>query len=240
MNLRFQYLFAKHYGLRAIKRLITYVLVSLVMPISFLFIFSLIAPHYLEFAILGGLLAVTVSSALVILFDSAILRLERKWQDLFIATKIGSLDYMLGMMLTELIFGAPGIILYLIIGLAYHIYLSVSLFLLTLCIVLLLYTAVAALGFILSFLPRHTRAVWSYSGILTAIMTVFAPLYYPYILLPKPLLYAFLIFPPASASVLLQGAYGMAPEFQPAAAIFIAEVIICFALGLYFGGRRVD
>ncbi len=240
MNFRFQYVFAKHYGLRAIKRLFTYVLVSLIMPISFLFIFSMIAPGYIRLAILGGLLTVSVSSALVILFDAAHLRLQQKVQDLFLATKLKPLDYMLGLTLSELIYGIPSILLYIGIGFAYHIYSLSIIFFITVGIAFLLYFAIASLGFVLSLFPKYLRATWSYSGILTAAMTIFAPLYYPYILLPKPLLYLFLILPSASASVLVQGMYGVAPYFQPAAAIFIAEVIICVIIALALIQKRSE
>ncbi len=239
MNLRFQYVFAKHYGFRAVRRLLTYVLTSLMMPISFLFIFFMISPHYVEFAVLGGLLSVTVSSALIILPDAAHLRLQQKMHDLFIATRLEPLDYMLGLMSTELIFGMPSIILYIVIGLAYHFY-TIPLLALTLVIVLLLYFAVASLGYILSFLPRHMRALWSYSGILIAIMTVFAPLYYPYMLLPKPILYAFMLLPSASASVLIQGTFGISPVFQSIVIIFLAEVIICFVMAMLLAKQRPE
>ena len=134
----------------------------------------------------------------------------------------------MGFVISDLVFALPSILLFIVIGYAYHIF-TIMLALLTAAVMLMLYFAISFLAFGASFLPNHTRGIWSYTGILTLALTLFPPIYYPYTELPKPLLYFFLILPSGSAAVLLQGAFGFSPMMYASAYAFAAESIICVA-----------
>lgn len=234
MNLRFVYIFAKIYGFNTIRRVAAYIVSSLLIPLSLLFIFSIVSSGSLiPFAILGGFISIIVSNALITMNDAANLRLQWKFQDLIVATKLTPMSYMFGLMLNNIFFATPGIILYIAIGIIFHLY-TPLLFVIMAAILLLLYIAVSSIAFFASSLPSHTRAVWGYTTIITLILGLFPPIFYPYNLLPKPLLYAFLVLPSTSASILIQNIYGLTPAFPPALYIFIIETVICFFVAMKF------
>ncbi len=238
MNFRFVYEFGRIYGFNTIRRVASYIISSLLIPLSLLFILDIVSKgQLLPFAIVGGLTSIVVSNALLTMTDAANLRLQWKIQDLLAATKLGPTSYMFGLMLNNLFFALPGIALYIIIGLAYHLF-TPLLFAAMVVILILLYIAASSIAFFASFFPEHIRAVWGYTQIISLILGLFPPIFYPYTLLPKDLLYVFLILPSTSASILIQNIFGLTPFFQPALYIFPIEVIICFILAAKFVSWR--
>lgn len=232
MNLRFVYTFGKIYGFNTIRRVAAYILSSLLIPLSFLFIFSMVSSgDLLPFAILGGLISITVANAVLTMNDSANLRLQWKLQDLITATRLTPASYMSGLMLNNMFFALPGIVLYVIIGIVFQIY-TPLLFVAMFIVLILLYIAVSSLAFFASFFPSHIRAVWGYTSIISLTMGLFPPIFYPYTLLSKPILYAFLLLPSTSASIIIQNIFGLSPLFAPAFYIFPIEVAICLLIAM--------
>ncbi len=230
MNTKFIYVFAKLYGYRSISRTIPYIISMLMMPLALLFIFHMISPSQLfPFAILGGMISILITNGLNTLFDTAQFRLNFKTQDLLVATELTPTSYLMGMILGELVFAAPSIAVYGIIGAIYHVY-TLAVLPAVICVFLLLYLTVASIAFFISGFPIRFRGVWGYTNILVILLSLLPPIYYPYTYLPKPLLYAFLLLPTTSASILLQAATGLSKPFAPAAYLFIAEMVISVVL----------
>lgn len=233
MNFRFIYTYAKIYGFRTIRRFLAYIIYSLLIPLSILFIFLMIAPNLLSYAIVGGLIVIVIINALNTLVDVAQLRIQYKTQDLLVATGLTPTSYLLGNMLMELVFASPSVILYIIIGIAYRLYTPISL-LLMFGVLFLLYVAVSSIAFFLSSFPSRNRSVWSYTNIIALMLSLFPPIYYPYTLLPKPVFYLFLLSPSTSAAILIQSLYGLVPSFPPAIYIFVIESIFWFVVAAKF------
>lgn len=232
MNFKFVYTFGKIYGFRTTKRFAAYIVYSLLIPISLLFIFGIISSGRLvPLAILGGLISVFVTNGINTLSDSAQLRIQHKFYDLFIATPLASVEYVMGFVLAELFFALPSIVLFMAIGYAYHIF-TIYLAVLTVLIMLMLYFAIAFFSVGISFLPRHTRSIWSFTGILTLALTLFPPVYYPYTELPKPVLWLFLLLPSGSAAVFLQGVFGFSKVMHLSGYIFVAEFLAYMIVAL--------
>ncbi len=232
MNFRFIYTFGKIYGFRTTRRFASYIVYSLLIPLSLLFILGMISSGKLvPLAIVGGLISVFATNGINTLNDAAQLRIQHKFYDLFIATPLTSFEYILGFVISELVFALPSVMLFIVIGYAYHIF-TIMLALLAAAVMIMLYFAISFIAFSASFLPSHTRGIWSWTGILTLALTLFPPIYYPYTELPRPLLYVFLLLPSGSAAVLLQGAFGFQPMMYAAAYAFVIESFICVAAAM--------
>ena len=233
MNLRFSYVFAKFYGLHAARRLPAYLISTILLPLSLLFIFTTVSKGaLLDFAIIGGFVELLATNALNNLSDSSWLRLHNRFKDLMVASGLGPMSYMLGLIFNELFFALPGLAIYTAIGIVFGL-LAPFTFLLMLVVLLLLYMAVSCIAFALSFLPSSQRDVWGYTSIAVVVLTLLPPVYYPYTYLPQPVLYATLAVPTTSASMLIQAIFGLAPFYAPALFVFVVEITACIAIPVF-------
>jgi ABC-2 type transport system permease protein len=92
----------------------------------------------------------------------------------------------------------------------------------------------ASIAFVVSSFVKHIRNIWSIASILTVLLTVLPPTFYPYTYLPKEALTILLIFPTTSAAVLEQGVFGISPMLWNMFYILIAETVILFLVARYF------
>ncbi len=82
-------------------------------PFSFLFFLYVIAPRALfPFGVVGGILFTALFTGNGMLNDCAYLRLERQLQQVFVASPVSPLAYLLGMALSELAFALPATVLF--------------------------------------------------------------------------------------------------------------------------------
>lgn len=233
MNLRFVGLLAWYYGFRTILRGPSYIIASLSAPLTLLFIvYILSAGTLLPFAIIGGFIGLVASVALSSSGDAAFFRLQLRIQDLFVASSITPVDYILGLTVSYLVFSFPGILLYVALGTFYHLFTAVSAIALAL-ILLTLVMSTSAISFIIASSIGHIRNVWGIAGILSVVMTVLPPTFYPYTYLPTVALYALSISPATPAAVLAQGFFGLAPLQTNMIFIIVAEVLIYYGMARY-------
>lgn len=233
MNLKFTFLWAWYYGFRTIRRGASYVIASLSSPLTLLFLIYIITDgRLIQFAIIGGFIGLVATVALSSAGDAAFMRLQLRIQDLYVASRVDPSDYMVGLTLSYLIFSFPGIVLYVIFGLADHLFtLYNSLILAFVLIVLVI--ATSSISFIISGLIKHVRNVWGIAGILSVVMTVLPPTFYPYtyILNISPRVLDLLFISPATpAAVIAQGAFGLAPFYWPAVYVLVLETAVYFIM----------
>lgn len=233
MNFRFSLVFARYYGLRATKRIPVYLISTIVLPLALLFTFTTISNGaLLYFAIIGGFIELLIANALNTLYDSSWLRTQSHFKDLAVSTGLGPMSYMAGFVLEELFFAIPGLIVYSMIGVFFAMFSPLT-FLLMLLVLLLLYLAVSCVAFAVSFIPSNQRDMWGYVSIFSVFLTLLAPVYYPYTYLPHPVLYAMMVMPTTSASMLIQSIFGLSPFYLPALVVFIVEVGLCVAAAVF-------
>ncbi len=227
---RFVYAFARIYGIASIKRGYSYTIGYMVMPLSLLFLFGIISGGSLiPFAILGGLISITASNALSTLTDIGFFRIELKLQDLFVATGISATDYMLGESLSNLVYSLPGMAIYVVGALLLNLFPAI--WLIPIAVVLLLLTiAASSLAFIVGSIPKHMRNVWGFTGIISVIFSLVPPIFYPYTILPKPLLWIFMLSPATPASIILQNISNLTPYLWYCLPVLIIETIVYFLL----------
>jgi ABC-2 type transport system permease protein len=223
-----------YYGFSTITRGPSYIVASLSLPLTMLFlVYMLSRGALLPYAIIGGFISMISSNALSSAGDAAFLRLELKIQDLFVASKISSTDYMIGIMLSYLVFSFPGLTIYAVLGYIYGIFNPISAIILVLVIICLI-VSTTSISFIIAGFLSHIRNVWGITAILSIVLTIIPPIFYPYSYLPKYAIYLLAISPATPASVLMQGIIGLQPLQLSMAAILAFETVFYFILAKRF------
>ncbi|MGC8569551.1 MAG: ABC transporter permease [Nitrososphaeria archaeon] len=234
MNLRFIVAMGLYYGLYTITRGFSYVVASMSLPLTMLFLVGMISRWQLiKYAVIGGFISIVSTNALSSAGDASFLRLELKFQDLMVTTSISKTDYMLGLMLSYLFFSIPGIAIYAAIGTIigmFTVLRAAGLFL----IILSLLISETSLAFIIAGMMKHIRNVWGIVSILSIILSVIPPIFYPYTYLPRIYLYALSVSPATPGAVLAQALFGLQPFEISSLLILLAETAVYFVLGLMF------
>lgn len=234
MNGRFILAMGWYYGFYSILRGPSYVVASLSMPMTMLFlVYMLSRGHLIAYAILGGYISMVSTNALSSAGDAAFFRLELKIQDLFVASSVSPTDYMLGIMLSYLVFSAPGIAVYAILSYIYRV-LNLTSALVLIAVIILMIISTGSLSFIVAGMMKHIRNVWGIVSILSIVLSVIPPIFYPYTYLPRYALYALSFSPATPAAVIMQGVAGLQPMQPIMLAILLAETAVYFALARKF------
>ncbi len=226
-------LLAWYYGFRTISRGPSYIIASLSAPLTLLFIIYIISSGSLvPYAVIGGFISLVASVALSSSGDAAFFRLQLRIQDLFVASSITPVDYILGLTVSYLVFSMPGIALYIGLGLLYHLFTPFSSIALALILITLVLST-SSISFIIASSIGHIRNVWGIAGILSIVMTVLPPTFYPYTYLPTYAIYALSISPATPAAVLAQGAFGLSPLHVGMIYVLVGETVVYYALARY-------
>ena len=234
LNPKFILYFAWYYGFYVILRGPSYLVASLSLPLTLLFMVYIFSHGSLvAFAIAGGPIAIVASNSINGAADAAFFRLQIRIQDLFVATSISSQDYMLALSLSYLVFSLPGIVLYAVLGSYFHVFPLSSVFP-VIGILILLTLTISNLSFIIAGLLKHIRNVWGITAILSIIMTVLPPTFYPYTFLPRDAIYFLSISPVTPAAILFQGFVGLEPLEIQMLFILLAEAVLLTLLGRRF------
>ena len=86
-------------------------------PFSLLFILFIVSNgHYVQFAVAGSLVMALVGYGLSLGQDISLYKLEYKMQDMFVASPVSPLTYMLGLAFSELVYGLPALLVLAISG----------------------------------------------------------------------------------------------------------------------------
>ncbi|MCL5681035.1 MAG: ABC transporter permease [Candidatus Thermoplasmatota archaeon] len=237
MNPRFIGYFAWYYGFFVIKRGPSYLVASLSLPLTLLFMVGILSHgNLISFALIGGLVSIIASNCINGAADAAFFRLQIKIQDLFVATKITPGDYMMGLIMSYLVFSIPGIVLYAILGLYWHVF-TIGSVLPIILILIAVTISISNIAFIIAGSMKHIRNVWGITAVLSIVMTVLPPVFYPYTFLPKIALYVLSASPVTPAAVLLQGYVGLEQlnyTTNLMVLILFAETVILTILGRQF------
>ncbi|BCU67169.1 daunorubicin ABC transporter ATP-binding protein [Sulfolobales archaeon HS-7] len=225
MNLKFILTFAWFYGWSGLKRGPVYVLSYLSLPLSLLLLVFIISRgELLSYGIIGGMIAVVASNALSLVSDNAFFKLELRMIDLLVATEVGPVDYMIGLMLGDLVFSFPGIVLYIILGIILKVFPLIEIPPIFGVLILVMFST-SSLGIITSSRLKHVRHSWGLSSFLSIVFTIIPPLYYPYQILPKIILYILMATPVTPASVIVQSGLD-GPSTMSSVAVLLLETAL--------------
>jgi ABC-2 type transport system permease protein len=176
-------------------------------PFSLLFVLFVISGgQYVHFAVAGSLVMALVGYGLALGQDISFYKTEYKIQDVFVASPVSPLTYMMGLALSELLFGLPALAVLATLVVYFGSVFSIPLLVAT---ILLIWGAMSAMGFFLSSHMLHMRNATQVISFVNVILAVLPPVFYSIDIMPevlRPLAYA---VPTTHASLMLQYIMGM-------------------------------
>jgi ABC-2 type transport system permease protein len=176
-------------------------------PFSLLFVLFVISGgQYTHFAVAGSLVMALVGYGLALGQDISFYKTEYKVQDVFVASSVSPLTYMMGLALSELLFGLPALAVLATLVVYFGSVFSIPLLVAT---ILLIWGAMSAMGFFLSSHMLHMRNATQVISFVNVILAVLPPVFYSIDIMPaalRPLAYA---VPTTHASLMLQYIMGM-------------------------------
>jgi len=192
-------------------------------PFTLLFVLFVVSNgQALTFGIAGALTMTTTELGLFVGTDLATYKLQNKFQDIAVASPISPLTYMFGVAISELIFGAPALlILFALMGANGA---SAASLVLAFGVMLLLWVATTAIGFFFSAYAPNTQNAFVINGFITTILSVLPPVYYPMSFLPSYLVPVAAVIPTTEASSMFQGAMGLGYSIEPAYSFIVLAV----------------
>ena len=176
-------------------------------PFSLLFVLFVVSGgQYIHFAVAGSLVMALVGYGLALGQDISFYKTEYKVQDVFVASPVSPLTYMVGLALSELLFGLPALVVLATLVVYFGSVFSIPLLVAT---ILLIWGAMSALGFFLSSHMLHMRNATQVISFVNVILAVLPPVFYSMDMMPdvlRPLAYA---VPTTHASLMLQDIMGI-------------------------------
>jgi ABC-2 type transport system permease protein len=203
LPVRQAFLIAYMTGVLWLRRNPTSLIFTAISPFSLLFVLYVISGgEWTDFAIAGSLVMALVGYGLALGQDISFYKTEYKVQDVFVASPVSPITYMMGLALSELMFGLPAlIVLASLVMFNGGSILDVPLLVAT---ILLIWGSMSAMGFFLSSHMLHMRNATQVISFVNVILTILPPVFYPITFMPEllqPLAYA---MPTTHASLMLQ------------------------------------
>lgn len=178
-------------------------------PFSFLFFLYVIAPRPLfPFGVVGGILFTALFTGNGMLNDCAYLRLERQLQQVFVASPLSPLAYLLGMALSELAFALPATVLFtsiLVLVTPVGPFAVAAL----VGVVLVTWLLATTLGFLISTLFSQLREIWPIGTLVFSLLSVLPPVFYPASEIPARWQWVAMLAPSTFAAQLADRAVGL-------------------------------
>ena len=161
-----------------------YLVNTVASPLSFLF-FVVVASHGGLFAsgITGGMILTILTIGTSIQSDFVHYKQDLKFQDVVVASPVEAPVYVAGLALSELVYAVPGLTVFVILSfseLRYTILGGVALF----GTLLLVWAFASALGFTVATYAQDIRETFVFSPLLSLVLTVLPPVYYPISYIP--------------------------------------------------------
>lgn len=177
-------------------------------PFSLLFVLFVVSGgQYVHLAVAGSLVMALVGYGLALGQDISFYKTEYKIQDVFVASPVSPLTYMMGLALSELLFGLPALTVLAILV----VYFGGSLVTIPLLLstILLLWGSMSAMGFFISSHMLHMRNATQVISFVNVILAVLPPVFYSVTTLPDSLRYLSYAVPTTHASIMFQATMGL-------------------------------
>jgi ABC-2 type transport system permease protein len=177
-------------------------------PFSLLFVLFVVSNgQYVHYAVAGSLVMALVGYGLALGQDISFYKTEYKIQDVFVASPVSPLTYMMGLALSELLFGLPA--LTVLAGLVVYFGAPIATIPLLIATVVLLWSSMSAMGFFLSSHMLHMRNATQVISFVNVVLAVLPPIFYPVTNLPESLQYLTYAVPTTHASMMFQHIMGL-------------------------------
>jgi ABC-2 type transport system permease protein len=189
----------------------------------------------LPYGLAGALTMITTELGLFVGTDLATYKLQNRFQDMVVASSVSPLIYMFGVALSELIFGAPALII--LFGLIAGQGATVGALVAAFGVVILLWVTTTSLGFFFSAYAPNSQNAFIINGFITTMLSVLPPVYYSVNALPGFLVPLAEVIPTTEASSLFQGTIGLGYTIAPVwsfavllVATFVTLLLVSFRM----------
>jgi ABC-2 type transport system permease protein len=200
-------------------------------PFSLLFVLFVVSGgQLLENAIAGAMIMAMIGVGMALGGDLAAYRLEFKLQDVFIASPVSSLAYMMGNALAQLTYSAPSLI---VLGVLVVMFSDLAWFYVIpplLATIFITWASMSALSFLINSRVQHERTTTHLTEALNIAIAVLPPVFYPIQTLPVVLQYLAYIVPTTQASLMVQSMMGLPTPAEWSLAIGFA-VLTAYLVG---------
>jgi len=211
-------------------------------PFSFLFFLFVIAPHDLfPYGVTGGVLFTALFTGSGMLNDCAYLRLERQLQQVFVASPVRPLAYILGMALSELAFTIPAAVLFLALLLVVTP-ISAAGFAGLLGVFLLTWLMATTLGFFVSTMFSQLREIWPVGTLIFSTLAILPPIFYPATVIPADWQWVAFLAPSTYSSQLADHCAGLGGQIVtpiPFLNTYYFDVVMLIAVTIIFGAAAL-
>ena len=180
---------------------------SAITPFSLLFVLFIISNGgYIQFALSGSLVMALVGYGLALGQDITYYKTEYKIQDMFVASSVSSLTYMIGLALSEILFGLPALMILLF--LVFYLGVSLVYIPLFLFIVIVIWISTSSMGFFLSSHMLNMKNATQIISFVNIFLTILPPVFYSISKLPEMFQLISFLVPTTHASLMIQYAMG--------------------------------
>jgi len=180
---------------------------SAITPFSLLFVLFIISDGtYTQFALSGSLVMALVGYGLALGQDITYYKTEYKIQDLFVASPVSSLTYMIGLALSEILFGLPALLILLI--LVFYLGVPLVYIPLFLFIIIIIWIATSSMGFFLSSHMLNMKNATQIISFVNIFLAILPPVFYSVEKLPEIFQIVSYLVPTTHASLMIQYAMG--------------------------------
>ena len=215
-------------GWRWISRNPAAAIVPVLLPFLFLYFLRIISPpEYFPLAVAGAMLYTAQNVGSWCLMDAAVNRIELHLQDMFAASPLGKVRYLVGVAISNLIPAAPAILVQAILLASLRPVTAMAWAVLAGSI-LVIWLLFSAIGIALSTRIQSQREVWPIGNLVFSVLGILAPLYYPLSILPPAWQAVARLLPSTYAAELVQGSLGLVPSSGEAMALD-AILLVAFA-----------
>jgi len=203
-------------------------------PFSLLFIITVTTGgRSFALGVIGSLLLILSTVGTGLAGDATWYRLETKLQDFFVASPVNQLGYLLGIAFAGLFFASPALVVLL------PLLVYIGLPLISLPLVLLSLAGVwlfsSAIGYLVSTFTSNLRNGWQSGLLLSVLVGILPPVFYPAEILPHNILILTYAIPKTNAALLIRDAMGTAPTlpyWSPLTGWLLIAVSLAIALAV--------
>jgi ABC-2 type transport system permease protein len=198
-------------GLIPIRTQPLYLVNLIASPLSFLFFIWIVSKGaLLAYGITGGMVLTMLSVGTGLQSDLTHYRQDLKFQDVVVASPVEAPVYVAGMAFSELVYSLPGLAVFVALFVLDGFATPTSVLVLA-GAMLLVWSFATALAFTLATYFQDVRETWMFSPIISLVLTVLPPVYYPISALPAWARIVAHFSPTTYAAGLVQGSVGLAP-----------------------------
>jgi ABC-2 type transport system permease protein len=209
-------------------------------PGALLIFVAVLAPGLLPVTLIGALVYSMFLIGQRVLNEAAYIRIDHKLNELYHASPLSPEGYFVGIAGGMLIAYLPPSLLILAILEILHPLSVLALAVLVACL-LAVWAVSSTIGYVVSTLFKDMKTIWPYSALLTNLLGVLPPVFYPFSKVPMEWRSLVLVLPTSAAAVLVNAAAGLeevtAIQGLLAAVALAVEATVLFAFGIYWARR---